>query len=127
LGKILVAVLFRTLNNGCQINFLHSTWICKIREFLADYFTLISLTCICLATMDQYLSLTRSELSQLHFAHQSIPFLISCDPLLGSCKNLNLIYSKYSNYFVWLVLLGPLPVFVMLIFSLLSFNNVRKI
>ncbi len=123
----MVAVLFRTFNNGCQINCLHSTWICKIREFLVDYFTLISLTCICLATMDQYLSLTRSELSQLHFAHQNISFLVSFDALLGSCKNSYLIYSNYSNYFFWRVLLGSLTVFVMLIFSLLSFNNVRKI
>jgi hypothetical protein len=55
LGQIIIAVLIRTLNNGLQINLLRFKWICKIREFLVHYFALISFTCICLATIDQYL------------------------------------------------------------------------
>jgi hypothetical protein len=61
LGQIIVAILFRTLNNGFQINLLHFTWICKIRKFLIDYFALISFTCIYLTIIDQYLSLSRSK------------------------------------------------------------------
>ena len=138
IGQILVAVLFRTLNYGFQINLLRSSWICKTREFLVHFCALVSLTSICLATIDQYLSLTRPNLSQMKYSYRhgaimivlwllhNVPFLIYCDMVSGSCRNSSTTFSTYANYFIWPVLLGCLPVAIMLIFAILSYISVRK-
>jgi hypothetical protein len=136
-GQVVLAVLIRTLNYGLNIDLLQSSWICKIREFSVPFFALMAFTSICLAIIDQFLSLIRPHWNNLHLAHQhialicfiwfghNIPYLIYCDVSSSRCTNLNVSFANYVNYFIWPVLLGCLPIVIMIIFSILTFYNVR--
>ena len=141
LGQIIVAVLIRTFNNGFQINLLRSSVGCKLREYFVHYFALLSFTFICLATISQFYSLKRTEqdeIRQIPYVRRvslivlifwllhNLPFLFYVEMVSGSCRNLSPMFSTYGNYFIWPVLLGCLPVFLMSLFSLLAFYNVRK-
>jgi len=138
-GQMITAVLIRTLNYGFSIYLIQTTWICKIREYSVVFFALMTFTSICLATIDQFLSFIRPQWNNLRLAHRhiafacfiwlghNIPYLIYCDISSGSCQNLSPGFSNYVNYFVWPVFLGCLPVFIMIIFSILAFYNVRTL
>jgi hypothetical protein len=112
IGQIITAVFIRTVNYGFSINLLQLPWICQMREFSVHYFALIAFTTLCLATIDQFVSFIRPQWSSLRLAHRhiaiicciwfghNIPFLIYCDISGGRCRNLNVTFYNYVNYFV---------------------------
>jgi hypothetical protein len=117
---------------------------CKIRSMIAQACTLISMTTVCFAVIDQYLStnpcprLRRKSTLELARALicinisiwllYGIPFLLffEIQHSLG-CAISNPAFLFYYTYFHLLILIGFLPVFVGTIFSILAYRNVRRI
>ncbi|CAF0879972.1 unnamed protein product [Adineta steineri] len=140
-GQTLSALSTRILDSGFSIDLTNVSWSCKIRTFLAQSCVLLSLTSMSLVTIDQFISMTRyKHFSNLRLAHRHI--IISCciwcfhgifvflywDAPNGRCTSLiSLGYEKYLSYFYLPVLLGCLPIFIMITFSLLAFIKIRTL
>lgn len=117
---------------------------CKLRQFFLQTFTLISLYIVCLAAIDQYLSTNYypflRQMSTIKSAKilitllviiwiiHGIPFLIfyETDPIDG-CTIHNFVYSDYVTFFFYLVLSGFLPIVISTFFSVLAYQNVRRL
>jgi len=117
---------------------------CKFRQVFSQIVALMTLSIICFASFDQFLStshypylrqsstvrlarITVSSAALLSFI-QAIPFVIYFEirPLLG-CSVYDagiVIYTTYGYYFL---LSGILPIFISSLFSILAYQNVRRI
>ncbi|CAF2518561.1 unnamed protein product [Rotaria sp. Silwood2] len=120
---------------------------CKIRTYLLRISTLISLYSICLMSIDRYFISCRTvrwrQLSNIHFvrwitflvsfliATEGLPFLIltkilqtnnntSCTPMYNS------IFSKYASFFCIPILYGILPLYIMIIMSILIYHKLHN-
>ncbi len=60
LGQSLTA-LVRVFSTGFNYGPTSSSILCKFRFSLSEYFSLVFLTCMCMATIDQYLSMTKYQ------------------------------------------------------------------
>jgi len=133
----LLSVLLRILT-GFNVNSSGSAIFCKFRYFLAQYCAVVSLTCMCLTTIDQFLSMTNyRHLNNMRLARYHIVFtfifwfihgiftFIYYDSYKNVCIIINPIFAKYFTYFYVLILFGILPVTIMIIFSLLAFFKIR--
>jgi hypothetical protein len=120
----------------------------KFRSFFTQVCTVISLTCFCLATIDQYCATScHSRLQQLCNIKRArclviificiwilhgIPYLVLyvhiVSPLTGevTCTMTNAIYIQYRSYVIVLILVGFLPVSVAIVFGLMTFHNVQQ-
>lgn len=63
IGQLLVGALMRILFFGFKIDPAAKSSLCKLSLFLTTYFNIISSSSMCLATIDQFLSVTRSRWS----------------------------------------------------------------
>ncbi len=139
-GQAIFALTTRILDSGFSINLTNLPWSCKLLTFLEESCVLLSLTSMSLATIDQFLSMTNyRHFSSLRLAHRYIIIgccvwflhgifaLIYWDTPDGFCIPTSLGYRRYLSYFYLPVLLGCLPIAVMVIFSLLSYFNIRSI
>jgi hypothetical protein len=145
--QLVVGLLSRILITGYNIDpTATSSFICKARQFTVITTMLIIFTCMCLATIDQFLSLTNRwrHLCDVKVANRvvivavivcflhGIPIFIFQDlyppPGTGptSCSFTNTGYSIYYSEFLFPVLLGFLPLIIRIIFGLLAFVNVRR-
>jgi hypothetical protein len=145
--QLVVGLLSRILITGYNIDpTATSSFICKARQFTVITTMLIIFTCMCLATIDQFLSLTNRwrHLCDVKVASRvvivavivcflhGIPVFIFQDlyppPGTGptSCSFTNTGYSIYYSEFLFPVLLGFLPLIIRIIFGLLAFVNVRR-
>jgi hypothetical protein len=142
---LLISFTSRIAMNGFA-NDLTQTSIawCKLRNFFVSSFTFLSLTIVCFAAIDQYLSTNHQvwlkQLSTLKLAHRLIyssiivwiaygsVFLIFFDlrPTAG-CAIYNIDFSRYYSFFHFIALSGLIPIFVSSTFSLLAYFNVRRI
>jgi hypothetical protein len=133
LGQSLT-VLIRVFNTGSSISPLNSSIFCKLRFFLFQYFGLVSLTSICMATIDQFLSMTKyRHLNSICLARRHIAFayifwfihgiftFIYINSYENTCIMTNYIFAKYYTYFYLPVLLGFLPITITSTFSLLAY------
>jgi len=151
IGQLLTGLLTRVMISGFEIDWtLNSLFYCKFRLAFYQICALVSLTCMCLASIDQYLATCSKphwqQWSNLKIARclciitiliwilLSIPNLIYYDlrisPITGQaiCSNFhNIILLNYNQYFFSLFLLGFIPMSIMSIFALLAYNNVRNI
>jgi hypothetical protein len=117
---------------------------CKIRSMIAQACTLISMTTVCFAVIDQYLSThpnpclrnkSTLQLAQILMCINisiwllhGIPFLLTFEIRLPiGCASFNLEFLRYYNYFHFPILIGFLPIIIGLIFSVLAYRNVRHI
>jgi len=146
--QLVVGLLSRILITGYNIDpTTTSSFICKARQFTLITTMLIIFTCMSLATIDQFLSLTNRwrHLCTLKVASRvviiavivcflhGIPVLIFQELYpppgtgLTSCSYTNTGYSIYYSYFIYPVLLGFLPLIIRIIFGLLAFVNVRRL
>jgi hypothetical protein len=136
LGQSLPIVM--RILTGFSINLSGSSILCKFRWFLSQYFALVSLTSMCLTTIDQFLSMTNyRHLNNMRMAHRHIAFtwifwfihgiftFIYYDSYQNACIITNPIFAKYFSYFFVLILFGFLPLTIMSIFSLLAFFKIR--
>jgi hypothetical protein len=128
---------------------LASSALCKLCQYSLQVCALLSITCLCLATIDQYLATCSHQewqkWSSIKLAHclcgislviwliHGIPFLIYFDTIESTTKSklmctiTNEIFSKYFLYCYTAVLTGYLPIFITILFGLLSYYNVRQL
>ena len=117
---------------------------CKLRAILIQWCRMMVASIVCFAAVDQYLSTNPfpylREWSSLNVAHyqiyvasllcilHTIPFAVTSqiDPTLG-CVIANIDLSDYYSYFYFPFLNGLLPIFISSLFSLLAYQNVRRI
>ncbi len=141
---VLIILSTRILSAGFGIDFTLTSLIwCKMRQYLISTLNLISLTCSCLSTIDQFLVTSNNvsirRCSKIQYAHRiimiiipvwclhSIPILIyyGISPILKSCINSNEIYRGYLVTYT-LVLLCTIPVIVDIVFGCLTYRNIRQ-
>jgi len=133
----------RILSGGFGIDLTAKTVVlCKLRSSLLAAFGFISLTCICLASVDQFLATSRHQLirkySNIKWAHcimlimtliwfgHSIPYAIFNTIINGLCVQTNIIYKDYTTYSLFVFFIG-LPILVLTIFGYLSYRNIHRI
>jgi hypothetical protein len=117
---------------------------CKLKYFLTQSFTLITLTMTCFEAADQFFSTSyRFHLRQTCTLQllQRFVFIIICVWLLHSllcsffvnivpsmgCIEVNQIWIRYVTLFFYPILMGFFPIVIVSTFSLLAFRNVRRI
>jgi hypothetical protein len=150
IGQLLTGLLSRITITGFDIDWAQmSLFYCKFRYFAFQTCGLLSFTCICLATIDQYFSTCFSprwqQWSNTKLSHRliitfvflwiihGIPYLIFYniiqlpDSITLYCTSINNIFLLYHTYICLLVLMGILPVFITVIFGFLAYYNVRNI
>ena len=149
-GQMFLGLLLRILSVGFGIDWSISILAyCKLRYYFFQVCSLLSYTCMCLATIDQFLATCShprwQKFSNIKLAHwlvaifsfiwilHGIPVIYFYDhviPITANqtvCKITNIIFQEYYNYFYLLVLLGIIPVFVIVLFGFLAYRNVRKL
>ena len=150
LGQLLTGLLSRTVFNISNIDWTQLSLIyCKIRMYLLVVCTNISMFCMCLATIDQYLATCRrphwQRWSDLKYARSfsfisitfsvltAIPCLIyyihHSSAVSGKiqCTTIDMIFDRLNIYFYRLIMSNILPLFITLIFGLLTYRNVKQI
>jgi hypothetical protein len=149
MGQLITGLLPRILVNGFNIDWTQSSvFYCKFRWFCPYVCALISLTCMCFATIDQFLATCASrrwqKWSDIKVAHVAtaisiciwliygIPYLIYVDIITSSltgnpeCTATNKNFYQYHNYSSLWFLGGLLPVAINAIFGLLVYFNVQR-
>jgi hypothetical protein len=130
-----------TFGFGIDLTQTSISW-CKIREFCIVTLSLITLTCSCLATIDQYFATSQSanlrRFSNIKWAHRiviiviiiwclhGIPifFFYNITPITTTCVNTNTSYAIYGRIYL-LGLLCAIPVVIMVLFGYLAYRNIR--
>ncbi|CAF1031105.1 unnamed protein product [Adineta ricciae] len=122
---------------------------CKCRLFSVQSNSLISFTCLCLATIDQFLATCSHprwhQYNNITFARymvigtiifwisHGIPFILYYNHTLSSvtntpiCMITNTIFYRYFYSFYLPVLTSILPITIMIIFGVLSYRNIQRI
>lgn len=117
---------------------------CKLRNVLATSLTLLSLSIVCFAAIDQYLSTSYNpyikQMSTIRLAHRLIVIAIilwTCHGLpffilmkIESSRGCSAYNNGLTNYFIYgyyVILTGFLPVTISSIFAILAYRNVRRI
>ncbi|CAF3823279.1 unnamed protein product [Adineta steineri] len=149
-GQLLTGLLSRIMTSGFGIDWtLTSLFYCKFRSYCFNICALISMTCICLAIIDQYLATSsRAQWRQwcnikvarllvvlfvLIWIIQGIPYLIYYDQVIlittgqVTCINTNDVLQQYNIYGNLLVFQKLLPICITFVFGLLAYNNVRQL
>ena len=134
-----LTALFPILNNGFSYAPLSSPIYCKFRYSVAQYFGLFSFVSMCMATIDQFLSMSKyRHLNTIRLARYHIVFAgIACflHAMLSfifynsngnACVITNSIFAKYYTYFYLPVLLGFLPVTITALFSLMALVKIQS-
>ena len=140
LGQLLISLLVRVLDEGFLVNVTTSSWICKIQIFTAHWCALTSLTNICLAAIDQFLSMSKHRhWSQLRLARRyilltcllwclyGIPVFLYWDTFAGRCRIINYHFALFVARFHFPVLLGFLPIITMITFAGLAYHSARTL
>lgn len=150
IGQLSVSLIIRILLSGFCLNYLEmSVFFCKFRNYVLQVCGLISYTCMCLATTDQFLatSLRRQwqeafnikrarylcVFSIIIWLLHGIPVFIWYSPRYStltnktSCIILNSAYQQYISYVYLIVLAGIAPIFITILFGSLAYWNVRQI
>ena len=152
IGQLATGLLTRIMTTGFGIDWTQtSLFFCKFRYFLFPATSLISFTCICVATIDQYFATcSRPRLQQLCniklaqrlsaffialWALHGIPYLIlferinifSPDKVTVICATTNTIFVKYHSYFISLCLTAFFQLVLTIIFGILAYSNVRTL
>ena len=139
-GQLLTTPLVFILAEGFHIDLRQNAWFCKFHMFLAQWSIFVSLSSLCLATIDQYLSMSRYQqwstrrcarcsiiiATIFGFLH-SIFVLIYFSAVNGSCTIINSTYAKYVSRFQFPFLYGCLPVIILITFSVFTFINARTL
>ena len=117
---------------------------CKLRQVIAQAFTLISLSIVCFASIDQFLSTSHRPylrqistvvLAQVLLSSTTILWILHGIPIglffeiqsTSGCNIYNSHAIAYVTYVYYLILTSTLPITVSSMFSLLAYRNVRHI
>ena len=136
--------------NGFSINWTNMSLIyCKFRQFYVQLCALTSFTCVCLATIDQFLATCSNprwhRWNNIKLARYiligavtvwfsvEVPFILYYDHMvssttgISSCGITNTGFEKYLNLFHRPILTGILPITIMALFGILAYRNVQNI
>jgi hypothetical protein len=149
IGRLFSSVLTFIMRWGFKIDWgISSLFFCKLRLCIFSISTLNSMTCLCLATIDQYLA-TSSRLRwqqwcNIKLAHritpifiiiwtlQGIPYLIFNNHIISPLKNTtvcqttNYIFNQYLIYGYYLTLNNILPL-ITIVFGIMAYYNARHL
>jgi hypothetical protein len=142
---ILINLTTRILNVGYGIDYTNTSNIfCKIREFFLITPAILSVTCSCLAIIDQFFVTSRiaylRHCSQIKWAHRlvfiaiviwclhGIPIILffNITPRTNTCTDTNAVFSIYALVYE-LGIICALPVLIMVVFGWLTYRNVHQI
>lgn len=150
IGQMITGLLARVMISGFAIDWsLTSSFYCKFRFCFFQICALISMTCICLATIDQYLATSFrrqwQQWSNIQLTHRlsamftliwllhNVVYLVYADHVVSTstgkitCVITNSIFQRYNTYGVVLVLGKILPVCITFFFGILAYYNVRRL
>ena len=141
MGEMMILLFLRILSDGFSINPRTIPWFCKIHYFIGNWCLSVWLTIVCLATIDQFLSMSKyRHFSTKRLAYRfifitcifwlvhGIPMLIYWDVTpSGVCTIVNPTYVVYFSRFAFPVLYGCLPIALMITFSLLAYHRARTL
>ncbi|CAF1050632.1 unnamed protein product [Adineta ricciae] len=150
IGQMITGLLSRILSTGFDIDWsLTSLFYCKVRLYCYQVCSLLSMSCICLASIDQYvLTCSRPQWqrwSNIKVAHRlcgifpliwsvhNIPYIIYYNHVVSqstgkvSCTLTNTIFDQYAAYSTGIILGKVLPIFITFSFGFLSYRNVQQI
>jgi hypothetical protein len=150
IGQLITGQLSRVMITGFYLDWTKtSLFYCKFRPFGLQAFTFISLTCLCLATLDQFFATCARvywhRWNNIQFAHRfgamtvvfwilyCIPYLIFYDQTVSpstdaiDCGYSNMNFRQYHAYMNSLILSGGLPLVITVTFGSLAYRNVRQI
>jgi hypothetical protein len=150
IGQLLTSLLSRIMITGFNTDWTErSPSYCKFRYYCLEVCGLTSYTCMCLATIDQFLATSLRPRWQQFFnikrAHflcilvfiiwllHGIPTLIWYNLVIStrtgsaSCIITNAIYQNYFTYSDIFILSGGLPIIITVLFGCLAYRNVRQI
>ncbi|CAF3334510.1 unnamed protein product [Rotaria sp. Silwood2] len=117
---------------------------CKLRAFFIQSLTLISLSIVCCAAIDQYLStsyyaflrqkstirtakILTTITSAIWILHGSLAFIFFDIQSTLGCNIYTHDFVNYVTYVYYLILTGILPITISSFFSILAYQNVRRI
>ncbi|CAF0964689.1 unnamed protein product [Adineta ricciae] len=149
IGQLITSLLFQIMIRGFDIDWTEtSVFYCKFRIFILQFCTLMSCTCMCLATIDQFFATCYTQfwqrLSNIKLARiltviyfciwmgHGIPYLMYLDvvgnPSTGDtvCTIINQTFTNYFNYGFIIILAGFLPIFISVFFGILAYRNVQN-
>ncbi|CAF3782448.1 unnamed protein product [Adineta steineri] len=142
---LLISYSSRIAINGFNNDLTQTSILwCKLRNLIATSCTLLSLTIVCFAAINQYLSTSfqshLKQLSTLKLAHyltliaiivwisHGILFLIFMNIQTPyGCVSINNGFIIYVTYVYYLILTGFLPIIITSIFATLAYANVRRV
>ena len=150
IGQLLTSLLSRILISGYNMDLTEkSVSFCKFRTYCLQVCTLISYSCMCLATVDQFLATSLRPRWQSWFTLKraylwctvfivvwmlhGVPALILYTPVLSAktgktnCATSNALFQRYLRYVYTLTLAGILPITITVLFGSLAYYNVRQI
>jgi hypothetical protein len=150
IGQLLTGLLSRITINMSDIDWTQlSLFYCKFRMYFLVVCTNISMICMCLSTIDQYLATCHrprwqrwsnlksacylSTVSIIVSFLIAIPCLIyyihTLSPITGqiTCTAINDFFIKFNIYFYRLTISNIFPLLITLLFGLLTYRNVQNI
>ncbi|CAF1354764.1 unnamed protein product [Adineta steineri] len=150
IGLLIAGLFSRIMISGFNIDWGQSSlFYCKFRLFLLNTFTLISLICISLATIDQYFGTCPYPRWQrwcnFKFAYRLVTVFVLIaivhniqyclfynqiqSPITGkvSCKITNEIFAQYVSYWFNIVFIGFLPIIITTLFGSLAYYNIQQL
>jgi hypothetical protein len=150
IAQLITGLFTRIMISGFGIDWTQvSLFYCKFRTFIFQTATTISFTCICLATIDQYLATcTRRQWQQwsnikiarrimiiailIAFIEQ-IPCLIFYDLVkspgtnISTCTITSDSFVQFNTYFNHLILGNIIPYLITFSFGLMAYHNIQEI
>lgn len=149
-GQLITGLLTRILIAGFEIDLTQgSEFYCKFRVYCLQVCALVSLTCYCLATIDQYLAtcsrlqwqqwctikiaIRLSLIAIILWILHGIPYLIYYNIIVQSstgksvCTLTNTMFSRYVTYFYQMIMISCLPVCISVVFGFLAYRNVQHL
>ncbi|CAF0798423.1 unnamed protein product [Adineta ricciae] len=139
---ILLIVLLQSIPSTSMST---SSISCKLLVFFSQLTVASAMTFLCLSAFDRWACTSRSvtvrQLSSLHTARCifpfpfivwtliNIPYLIYCDvlPSISSCVFTNAFFARVSVYFLAPIFSTLLPLFVLMVFCMLTYRNIRLV
>ena len=149
IGQVVTGLLNRIMQTGFGIDWsVMSLFYCKLRYYLFEVCALTSMTCICLATIDQYLATSPyprwQQWSNIKLAQRlltivvliqmlyNVPYFIFVDHVVSvstgkvNCLFTNVNFQRYNNFGNILVIGKLVPMCITFFFGFLAYRNVPQ-
>ena len=143
-GFITINLISRVVTTASGFDFTRTSAVwCKIRQFFLVTLCLITLTCSCLATIDQYFITSQNarvrRLSNIKWTHRIVIIMIiiwclhgisvflyyNISPVTKTCTITNDGYDSYSLFYFF-GLVTAIPILLMILFAYLTYCNIKK-